>query len=263
MQNKDIADAVSNIHEEVNMKKYNINVLLVDDDGHALTQSKSKIEIYVPPERIFTATNSVEIMRIVESVPIDLAFLDVEMPDTDGFFVANYLQENQPKAKYVFLTGHVELGAKSYDYEPLDFLCKPMDVMRLQKTFERFARTRQGAAGREERIAIEAAAGLVMIYPSEISYITRENRKSVIYCGDQKYTVRSSLDELELIFSDFGLFRCHQSYLIPLGKIRQVKPSEFGRTFWAVLDTGDRIPVGRSKYAPLRQEISEYGARFI
>lgn len=247
----------------INMKKYNINVLLVDDDEHALARSREKIELYVPAERIFTAANSVEIMRIIGSVPIDLAFLDVEMQDTDGFFVANYLQENQPRAKYVFLTGHVELGAKSYDYEPLDFLCKPMDAIRLQKTFERFARTRQGDAEREERIAIEAPTGLVMIHPGEISYITRENRKSVIYCKDQKYVVRSSLDELELIFSDFGLFRCHQSYLIPLGKIRQVKPSEFGRTFWAVLDTGEKIPVGRSKYALLRQEISEYGARFI
>lgn len=254
---------MSGIYAGGKMKKYNINVLLVDDDEHALNQSKSKIEMYVPADRIFTAMNSVEIMRIVESVPIDLAFLDAQMPDTDGFFVANYLKENQPKAKYVFLTGHVELGARSYDYEPLDFLCKPVDAMRLQKTFERYAKTKQREDRREEKIAIEAASGFVMISPAEILYITRENRKSVIYCEDQKYTVRSSLDELELIFSDFGFFRCHQSFLVPLGKIRQVKPSEFGRTFSAVLDSGDKIPVGRSRYAPLRQEILEYGARFV
>lgn len=245
------------------MKEYNINVLIVDDDERSLSQSKEKIKLYVPQEHIFTAANSVEIMRIVTGIPIDLAFLDVEMPDTDGFFVANYLKENQPKAKYVFLTGHVELGAKSYDYEPLDFLCKPMDAMRLQKTFERFEKTRQGQSARQEKIAIEGTAGFVMVDPGEILYITRENRKSVIYCADERYTVRSTLDELELIFSDFGLFRCHQSYLIPIGKIKQVRQAEFGRTFWAFLDTGDKIPVSRGKYALLREEISEYGTRFV
>ncbi len=244
------------------MSKYEMNVLIVDDDMRSLEQSKEKIALYVPSERIFTATNSVEIMRIVGSVPVDLAFLDIEMPDTDGFFVADYLREKQPKAESVFLTGHVELGAKSYDYEPLDFLCKPLDAMRLQKTFERYKKVR-GQGGRDEKIAIEAAAGFVMIHPDEIRYITRENRKSVIYCEEQKYMVKSTLDELEIIFSDFGLFRCHQSYLVPLGKIKQVRQSEFGRAFWAVLDAGDKIPVSRGKYAALRQEISKYGARFV
>lgn len=245
------------------MEKYNINVLVIDDEAYSLEQSKNKIGIYVPTERIFAASNSVEIMRAVKNIPIDLAFLDLEMPDTDGFSVADYIRENQPLAKYVFLTGHVEFGAKSYDYEALDFLCKPIDAMRLQKTFERFARTRQERVRRQGRIAIDCAAGLVMIRPEEIRYITRESRKAVIYCNGERHVAKNGLDELELIFSDFGLFRCHQSYLIPLGRIRQVTQAEFGRTFCAVLDTGEKIPVSRGKYAQLRSEVSEYGTRFI
>lgn len=247
----------------VRVKEYNINVLIVDDDIHSINQSKSKIEFYVPAERIFPASNSVEVMRIVKSVPIDLAFLDVEMPDTDGFSVAVYLKENQPKAKFVFLTGHAEFGAKSYDYEALDFLCKPIDAMRLQKTFERFDRTRQNGAYKKEKIAIETANGYVLLAPEEIRYITRESRKTIICCGEERHVVRSSLEELELIFSDFGLFRCHQSYLVPVKRIKLVRQSEFGRAFWAVLDTGDKIPVSRGKYAGLRDEVSESGTRFI
>ncbi len=266
-------------------KKRKINVLIVDDDEMARKQSAQKIGLFVEPEFIYMASNSVEIMSIVKRVPIALAFLDLEMPDTDGFFVAGYLKENQPKAKYVFLTGHAEFGAKSYDYEPLDFLCKPLDVMRLQKTFDRFDKTRQEEKRSKKKIAVETSSGFVMISPDEIWYITREHRKSVIYCkgnennrnsskndsgnGDnrnanvQSYTAKGSLDELELIFSDYGIFRCHQSYLVPLKKIERVMQTEFGRSYWAILSEGEKIPVSRGRYSELRQAMAESGVQFI
>lgn len=244
-------------------KQAKIKVLIVDDESVSLQQSKEKIELYVPANQIYVASNSIEVMRIIKSVPIDLAFLDVEMPDTDGFAVADYLAEHQPKAKYVFLTGHVELGAKSYDYEPLDFLCKPMDAMRLQKTFERFERSRSKETHREEKIAIEMTTGFVMVRPSDIAYITRENRKSMIYCNKEQFVAKNTLDELEVIFSDFDIFRCHQSYLIPLGRIKSVKQSEFGRSYYAVLDSAEKIPVSRGKYVELREAIAGYASRVV
>ena len=73
--------------------------------------------------------------------------------------------------------------------------------------------------------------------------------------GEERHVARIGLDELERIFSDFGLFRCHQSYLVPLGRIRQVRQAEFGRTLCAVLDTGEKIPVSREKYALLRENV--------
>lgn len=245
------------------VKQRKIKVLVVDDDPAALLQSKKKIELYVPDQYILTAENSVEIMRILKSEPIDLAFLDVEMLDTDGFRVADYLKECQPKAKYVFLTGHVEFGAKSYDYEPIDFLCKPVDAVRLLKTFERFDKSRNISENREEKVAIESANGFVLLHPGEIDFITRERRKSVVYSKGKAYTVKNTLDELELIFSDYDIFRCHQSYIVPMKKIQSVIQSEFGRSYWAVLECGEKVPVSRGKYPVLKREIEQYGTRFI
>lgn len=122
-----------------------IQVLIVDDEPICLEQSRQKIALYVGEEHICTAQNAVEVMEILRNTAVDLAFVDVEMPDTDGFSIIEYLRSTQPGAKSVFLTGHTELGAKSYDYEPLDFLCKPLDTLRLKKTFERFERSRSPA----------------------------------------------------------------------------------------------------------------------
>ncbi|MBR5947710.1 MAG: response regulator, partial [Clostridia bacterium] len=77
-----------------------INVLIVDDDPVAAEAARSGSALFVDDKRIMTASDSVEMMRILTTTPIDLAFLDMEMPDTDGFTVADYLVKVQPKAKY-------------------------------------------------------------------------------------------------------------------------------------------------------------------
>lgn len=245
------------------MDKTHANILLVDDEPASMEQSRKMISLYVEEDHIHAASNSVEVMRVLQSVPIDLAFVDIEMPDNDGFTIAGYIQSTQPKAKYVFLTGHTELGAKSYDYEPLDFLCKPVNALRLQKTFQRFERTRTQNRNEMNQIAIESAAGFVLISPAEIMYVTRENRKITVYCEKERYTVKNSLDELELIFSEYGLFRCHQSYLVSLHHVTGVAQSDFGRTYWAILRNGQRVPVSRGKYTFMQERLRDRGVQFL
>lgn len=239
-------------------EKRMINVLIVDDDEVACEEAKTDIAFYVDASHIYQAVNAVEMMRILSTVPIDLAFLDMEMPDTDGFAIADYLMNVQPKTEYVFLTGHTEFGAKSYEYEPIDFLCKPLNAIRLQKTFERFDR-KQGNVQSQAQLAIETATGYVLVSPLDIRYISRDSRKTVIHCGDMEYTVTSSLGELEVIFADYHLIRCHQSFLIAMDRIAKLEKSSFGRTFSAVLNTGERIPVSREKYTQLRDILTRQG----
>lgn len=239
-------------------EKRAINVLIVDDDAVAIAQARQNIAFYVEEQRIYQAANAVEMMRLLSTVPMDLAFLDMEMPDIDGFAIADYLMRVQPKTRYVFLTGHTELGAKSYKYEPIDFLCKPVNALRMQKTFERFDRLR-GTRSNEEQIAVEAGTGFVLIAPREIRYISRDSRKTVIHCGEQQYTVKSTLAELEVIFGDYELFRCHQSFLLSLGHVVSAEKSSFGRTYCAVLDSGDRVPVSRERFAQLREYLTRCG----
>ena len=239
-----------------------ISVLIVDDDPVAMEAARSGISLFVDEKRIMTASNSVEMMRILTTVPIDLAFLDMEMPDTDGFTVADYLVKVQPKAKFVFLTGHTELGAKSYEYEPMDFLVKPVSVMRLQKTFERFDRLRSSSPSKG-RIAVETSAGFVMIVPEDILYISMDSRKAVIHLRDAEHVVNNALAELELMFADHDIIRCHQSFLVSLAHVSRVEKSGLGRTFQAILDNGEEVPVSREKFPVLKELIARKGTKFI
>ena len=245
------------------MEKLGIQVLIVDDDLASLERSRESVALYVEESGIHTAGNSAQVVETLDRVSVALAFLDIEMEDTDGFAAAGYLQSVQPEAKYVFLTGHAELGARSYDYEPLDFLCKPVSALRLKKTFERYERAVSRQRDSLEQIAVESASGFVLISPAEILYVTRENRKAVIYCEKQRCTAAGSLDELELIFSEFNLFRCHQSYLVSLAHVASVSQSDFGRTYWATLKGGQRVPVSRGKYAAMQERMRACGVQFL
>lgn len=240
-----------------------LRVLVLDDEPAALTASAEKIALYLPEENILRASSAVELIRLLGAGSVDLAFLDVEMPDTDGFSAAEYIRSAHPETKVVFLTGHTELGARSYDYEAFDFLSKPLDVMRLKRTFDRYLALRAPERRSNRRVAVETTQGYALLSPADIRYIAREGRKSVIHCQEETYTLWSPLDTLEAAFEEFDFFRCHQSYLVPLGQIASVVQADFGRTYWLVLSGGERLPVSRKRYALLRRRLEESGIQFL
>lgn len=241
-------------------------VLIVDDDASSLNMSRKAMEALLPAENIRCASTAAETIAILGEGQVDLVFLDIDMPDTSGFSIAEYLGKNCPQVKFVFLTGYVDFAARSYDYEPLDFLTKPIDLMRLRKTLERYELRSQLSATLPacERIAIDTNDGFTLVYPAEIAYIGKEHRVLMLHClNGNQFVVRHSLDELESIFSDFGFFRIHQSYLVPLNNITSVRPARFGRTYEAVLGEGICLPVSRDKYQKLRSFLTSRGVQFI
>ena len=241
-----------------------ITVLIVDDDEKSLALSRRTMEHLVDPDRIRCARSAAETMALLESEKIDLAFLDIDMPDTSGFAIAEYIARNQPQTKLVFLTGYVDFAARSYDYEALDFLIKPIDLMRLRKTMERYEARSQQQTKDYERIAVDTSVGFVLLSPEEIAYVGKERRTVTLHCtGGSQYVVRHSMDELEAVFSDYGFLRIHQSYLAPLSNIISVRPSRFGKTYEAVLSDGASLPVSREKYQKLRSFLVSRGVQFI
>lgn len=242
-----------------------IPVLIVDDDANSMKLSRQAMEQLIEPSCVHCASSASETIQVLQDTPIELAFLDIDMPDTNGFSIAEYIHRNYPSIAYVFLTGYVDFAARSFDYEPLDFLTKPIDLMRLQKTLDRFEhRSRQNTEAHQERIALDTSEGLVLLTPGEISHIVKEHRTVKILCLDgREYGVRRSMDELEAIFSDFGFFRTHQSYLVPLSNVVSVRPARFGKTYEALMENGACLPVSRDRYQRIRTYLSSRGVHFI
>lgn len=237
-------------------------VLVVDDQPIAVEDSIAALKHYVSEEQILYTAYASKAVQFMDTRPVSLVFLDIEMPDTSGFALAAHIEEYHKEIPYVFLTGHADFAAESYEYEPVDFLTKPVDVMRLGKTFERVSKRRKSLDGR--KVAVRAGQDYVLVEPKEILYICKEKRKVWIRLKEGKeYQVASTLDELERIFCDYGFFRCHQSFLISMGNIKHVNSSRFGQTYEATLDDKTVVPVSRSKYGKLKSELEVLGIPFV
>ena len=247
------------------MELEDIRVLILDDEPVALEESRRLISGFVPDHNIVCLSRAEDTIEFLKRETVDIAFIDIEMPGTTGFSMTEYIHTTRPEIRVVFLTGHVELGAKSFDYEPFDFLGKPIDILRLEKTIRRYKASRQNHPKRSGRVAINTRDGFVLIAPEDISYIARENRKTVIHCRETRYVVSSSssLEDMETIFSDYGMCRVHQAYLVPFEKIISVSRSSFGNTYCAVIEGGYTIPVSRGQYTKLRSMLSSQEIPFI
>ncbi len=234
------------------MPQFTADVLLLDEEQDSLAYSRQAIAHYVPQESIYCAQTIEEAMDILQKKPIQLAFLDVELANGNGFALCEYIHRQYPSIAVVILTGHVDLGAKSYDYEPFDFLTKPVDVLRMERTFTRF-QERQTRAN-SPRIMIETTAGFILLNPADICYISKNGGTCEVHCiKGEKYRVTYPLDRLEAILAGHNFFRTHQSFLVPVSRIMQVRGTKFGTTYEAILDDGTTVPVSRNKYAKLKE----------
>ncbi len=242
------------------MQNIATEVLLLDDEETSLELSRQAIARYVPEESIHLAGTVEEAMDILKKEQIGLAFLDIELKSGDGFTLCQYVHREYPAVKVVFLTGHVDFGAKSYDFEPFDFLVKPVDILRLERTFSRFAqRQKENAAS---RVVIETNTGFAMLNAEDILYIEKSGNVCQMHCTTgQVHRVTYTLDKLENILDGRGFFRTHQSYLVPVARIQQVRATKFGTSYEACLDGGGVVPVSRSKYAKLKEFILQRSMR--
>ena len=244
------------------MPNLSIEILLLDDEADSLAFSRQSLSRYVRPECIHCAQTVEEALAILQAGNIQLAFLDVELTHSSGFALCDYIHREYPSIAVVILTGHVDLGAKSYDYEAFDFLTKPVDVLRMERTFRRF-QERQ-AAGVSRRVMIESGAGFVLIDPDDIVYVVKDGGSCVVHCvNGEEHRVTYSLDRLEGILDGYDFFRTHQSYLVPVSRIQQVRGTKFGNTYEAQLDSGVTVPVSRNKYARLKEHMLKRSMRLM
>ena len=236
------------------MKTYDIGVLLLDDEQASLDFSKRVLASLLSEGMIHTARTLEEAMDILQTKQIQLAFLDIELTFGDGFSLCQFIHREHPEVKVAMLTGHVELGAKSYEYEAFDFLVKPVDVLRVEQTLQRFCQAERTV--KDSRIAVETGDGIVLLNADEILYISKSGNNCYVHCQDgQEHRISSALDKMESMLERHNFFRTHQSFLVNMNRVRQVRNARFGKSYEVYLDQGVIVPVSRGKHPQLKERL--------
>jgi two-component system LytT family response regulator len=203
----------------------------------------------------------------------DLVFLDIQMPELDGFGV---LRELDPDALpiVIFVTAHDKFALKAFEAHGLDFLLKPLDEDRFHGALER-ARTyfegKQTDLIRKRladlvadlpghpkyisRLMVKATGGAIFLKVGEIDWIGSDGNYLRLSTGKAIYLLRGRLSELEKRLDPDLFFRIHRSTIVNLDRIRAFKPT-FQGDGAVVLSDGTRLVASREHRKKLQQSLS-------
>lgn len=246
-----------------------LNAAIIDDEPLCIEQLKQMLQGFDYVHVTGELNSSAGLMNLLQTVPVDLLFLDIKIQQESGFTIAEYINRQFPEKMLVFTTGFEGLAVNGYEYEPLDFLTKPVNELRLEKTLARALSRKSRLAPRSNaRVGLHTGSGLRIVEVGRILYIEKVGRKVQLVYGDpaqpERILLRSSLTEMARIFENYGFFRIHQSFLVPLQNVCGLLSGGVRNTYEVELaGVKEMLPLSRDKYPQLRALLEEENIQFI
>lgn len=221
-----------------------IRTVVVDDEP--LARSSLKVLLRQDPavELVSECGSGMEALREIRGKKPDLVFLDVQMPECDGFDVLEQLGKELPPA-LVFVTAYDQYALRAFEAGALDYLLKPFDNARFGRALERAKeRIALGKDAPIERLAVKNAGEILFLKISEIDWIEAADYYVCLHVGARTHLSRRSMNEVEEELGAGQFCRIHRSAIVNLERIRRLEVSEEGGTD-VVLGDETRLPLSR------------------
>jgi two-component system LytT family response regulator len=230
----------------VNQVQSKIRALIVDDEPPA--RANLRILLGRDPRIEITGEcgSGMEAVAAIRASRPDLVFLDVQMPECDGFDVLEMLGSELPRA-VVFVTAYDQFALRAFDAGALDYLLKPFDNQRfelaLSRAVERIQRDHESPKGRK-RLAIKSGGQILFIGVDEIDWVEAADYYSCLHVGGKRHLIRRSMAELDEDLDANIFCRIHRSAIVNLNRVRALESSEDGE-HEVVLHDGSRLRLSR------------------
>ncbi len=248
--------------------------VIVDDERPARERVKRLLAEHADFELIGEAAGADAAVELIDRIGPDLCFLDVRMPQGDGFDV---LRRVRRIPTVIFTTAYDEYAVQAFEVKSLDYLLKPFSRGRFGEALERARQAlvgrnetpdrivelldeiRDGAAGRAaaapQRISARRGARIVLLDPGDVLWFEAEETLVFARTSDGRFLVERTLGELE---NDLAgrFFRSHRGHLVNLARIREILPGDAGTYRIVVLGVDDAdVPLSRRQARKLRELI--------
>jgi two-component system LytT family response regulator len=194
-----------------------------------------------------------DVLAALPAVRPDLVFLDIEMPECDGFELLERIGP-APSFAIVFVTAHHQFALRAFEVGALDYLLKPFDDQRFGRVLAR-VKERLQAPGASQRFIIKHGNALVVVKFAEIDWIEASDYYSTLHVGGRTHMLRRSLAELEALLSAHGFFRIHRSAIVNLDRVRALEIRADGE-YEVVLDPACRLRMSRRYRKPVLERLS-------
>jgi len=222
-----------------------IRALIVDDEPLARRSVAAMLAGETDVEMIGECASGGEAVARIRAEHPDLVFLDVHMPDGDGFEVLEALGCELPPA-VVFVTAYDRYALRAFEVGAIDYLLKPFDEARFAKVLTRARDWIGQEKSQDPRLAVKSAAGQVLLIKvSEIDWIEAADYYVSLHVAGRTHLLRRSLANLEKELERQGFCRVHRSALVNLDRVRGLVTDEEGDAC-VDLACGTRLRLSRS-----------------
>ena len=235
-----------------------IKVLIVDDERLARRLVRNMLQNYPDIEIVGECENGDEAIAALRSSTCDLMFLDVQMPETDGFAVlAGLAPEQMPHV--IFVTAYDHYAVQAFKVHALDYLLKPFDQERFEEALERARRQirdeddgdlnarlltllaqRESQSRHVERLLVKAEGRVFFLKTDELEWIEAQGNYVSLHAGKRKYLFREAITTLEAQLDPKKFRRISRSTIVNVDSVREFQP-RFRGDYWVILRGGAKL----------------------
>ena len=242
-----------------------IRALLVDDEALARRGIRQLLAAHDDVEVVGECRDGHGALSALEELAPDLLFLDIQMPECDGFTVLRMATEVRGAAAMpltVFLTAYEEFALDAFEVEAVDYLVKPVGEQRFDEAMRRVRRRlalpktspMPGAAPPADsppttrHLVVATASGQRIVQLDEIDWIGANDYYVSVYTGGRRYLLRESMGSLEARLDPARFVRVHRGAMVNIRRVRELR-STGGEI--VILQDGTKLPVSRRRRAAL------------
>jgi len=250
-----------------------IRTLVADDQPIARQRILALLSDEPDIEVIAEAASGLEAVDAVRRLAPDLVFLDMQMPELDGFGVIEAVgPERMPPT--IFVTAYDEYAIQAFEVHALDYLLKPFGRGRFQKALMRarqqLERDRAEALARRlvalveelrtprragERLMVRAGGRVVFVDTEQIDWVEAEGNYARLHVGQESYLLRETMANLMERLGHQRFFRIHRSRIVNLDRIRELRLAA-GGDYEVVLKNGMRLALSRLYKDSLQERLA-------
>jgi two-component system, LytTR family, response regulator len=207
-----------------------IRTVIVDDEPLARSNLCVLLRPDITVDIVAECGSGPDAPEVIRRTHPDLLFLDVQMPECDGFDVIELLGADLPPA-IVFVTAYDQYALRAFEAGALDYLLKPFDNARFELALSRAKHKIE--LGKDhprkfDRLTIKSAGQIDFIALSEIDWIEAADYYAALHIGGRTHLLRRSLSDLELDLDPSLFCRIHRSAIVNLDRVRGLRSNEDG-----------------------------------
>lgn len=255
------------------MKRTRVGI--ADDEPLARERIVSMLAPHQKYEVVAECDDGAAALAAIRSKNLDVLFLDVRMPELDGFQVLEALGAG-PLPVIVFVTAFDDYALRAFDVSALDYLLKPFDRARFDKTLARVEAQLASSDARKvstelreflsgfatgqstayaERFSVKAAGDIYFVRAADIDWVDATGNYVTLHAGGRKHMIRETLKSVESRLDPRKFVRVHRSAIINLDRLKKLQPYFHGE-YVVTLTDGTTLTSSRGYSDRLRSLIA-------